>query len=204
MQKRKQDIVLNILLALRIFDPRDIRGKSPIYRPLSDRDLLRRFFRFFRLFRQDLIQNRKNTLPETPPRYPAPALEYRSCCRSAVTLPKRIPRAKIRLSTRFILPPPNFKSISLLYHTNCPIATAQAQKPSANVFQGSTSSFSSSKTLQTQKTGSTSSLFSSRGRASFYHVCDRRKSEHFPLGNQGFSLLCSMLRQPRLRQPLLR
>ena len=45
------------------------------------------------------------------------------------------------------------------------------------------------KPSKTQKTGSTSSLFSSRGRASLYHVCDRRKSEHFPLGNQGFVLL---------------
>ena len=35
--------------------------------------------------------------------------------------------------------------------------------------------------------------FFSRGRASFYHVCVRRKSEHFPLGNQGFGLLIDCL-----------
>ena len=45
------------------------------------------------------------------------------------------------------------------------------------------------KPSKTQKTGSTSSLFSSRGRASFYHVCVRRKSEHFQPQKQGFILL---------------
>ena len=56
--------------------------------------------------------------------------------------------------------------------------------------KGSTSLFFPlEKTSKTQKTGSTSSLFSSRGRASFYHVCVKRKSEHFQPQKQGFILL---------------